>query len=167
MINENPSDAEYLTALQHRSQVYRSLHDSRIGREFKLVISTVTFFLVCVSAKLFGNIPETSQLLKKALPLYNIFTIAAFVFVCAMSFLYLRGSAGANDRNQKDAEVAEEVMVRYLEDSPPHDLRKHYREIDANKKLTAETRPNRYRWIWQWVVIVVGATFSFAIILFA
>jgi hypothetical protein len=167
MTNENSSDADYLKALQHRSQIYRSLHDSRIGREFKLVIYTVTFFLVCVSAKLFSNIPATSPLLSKTLPLYDIFTLAAFVFVCAMSFLYLKGSASANDRNQKDAEVAEDVMVRYLENSPPHDLRKQYREIDANKKLRAETRPNRYRWIWQWVVIVVGAAFSFAMILFA
>lgn len=167
MTNGNPSDAEYLAALQHRSQVYRSLHDSRVGREFKLAIYTVTFFMVCAAARLFGKIPPTSPLLTNTIPLYDVFTLAAFVFVCAMSFRYLKGSAGANDRNQKDAEVAEDVMARYLEDPPPHDLRKHYKQINENKTLTADTRPNRHRWILQWVVIVVGAVFSFAMILFA
>ena len=141
----------------------RALHEARIGREFKLVLSTITFFMVCAGAKLSGKLPVFT----KTVLLFDVIVVEAFVFVLIMSYLYLKGSAKANDRNQKAAEVAENVEDKYLEGAPPQDWRELYRKESKCKELPADKHPNRARWIGQWIAIFVGAGLSCVLILCA
>jgi len=160
MCQNSISDKERLDCLNHRSQIYRTLHDSRISREFRFVVLILTFFLVCIGAKLSGRIPNDN------FALLNSILLCTFALVCFLAYKYLKSSADANNWCQKEAEIAEDVALAYITEKENKNLIDLWKEINSSKTLLKATHPAKNRWKWQLYVVIGGALLSEIILLF-
>lgn len=166
MCSTSPIDC--LDALKHISTTNRQLHEARIRREFRLVITVLTFFAACVSAKFAGSIPTDGFLFNRLFSIFDILIWFAFSFIAYLAWRYLKSSADANAANQARAEVAEDVMQRCLEETGSIDIPKYQKEIEDKRKSegTVQTHPCRDRWKWQAWIVTLGAVISAILISF-
>jgi hypothetical protein len=130
-------------ALVFLSQTHRSLHEQRIKRSFKIIVSTLTFFVLCVAAKFAADTKlPTSEASFKAVVWI---TFIALWGVAAINFW---GSRGANMINQDIAQKAEDAIITHL----------------ADKKLIVLSPPNRnprkMAWLWEMLIVLGGAVAS-------
>ncbi len=160
MCHDKISDKERLDCLNHRSQIYRTLHDSRISREFRFIVLILTFFLVCIGAKLSGRIPNDNFLL------LNSILLCTFALVCFLAYKYLKISADANNWCQKEAEIAEDVVLAYITEKENKNLIVLWEKIEKSKTLSEATHPAKNRWKWQLYLVIGGALLSEIIIVF-
>ena len=134
-----------LDALRHLAESNRTLHGQRIDREFSVVTATLGFYggLVALTYTV-TSVPDN------ALFLGVVWLIS--LGLAFLVFLYLEGSGRANNANQAAAEWAEDTIARILEVSgiPGFPI--------------PEGHPNRYRWLWEVLIVVAGAIVSAALI---
>lgn len=139
MNSEKRLDKDIIEDLKFISQTNRSLHEQRIADEIKIVITTITLYVLSVGAKISaGNkFPENCS--------FN--TCVWFVFLIlpiAVSF-YLIGSDRANNINQKTAETAEDEIIAFIKKNNidfPNMRGKH---------------PNKHRvWLYIFVIFLVA-----------
>ena len=114
MTDNNPSlltkkDIEHLKFI---SETNRTLHNQRVRHELQVVIASVTFYVASLGFKLAKpNMFPTSFWGK-------IWVLVGFFVLAWTVFLYMRGSANANERNQKAAMNAEDLIVDLLKNRP-------------------------------------------------
>ena len=130
-------------ALVFLSQTHRSLHEQRIKRSFKIIVSTLTFFVLCVAAKFAADtkLPtsETS---------FNTVVWIIFIALSLVAAIDFWGSRRANEINQGIAQKAEDAIIAHL----------------ADKKLMVLSPPNRnprkMTWLWEMLIVLGGAAAS-------
>jgi len=163
MCSQEGLSKEDLDALAFLSQIHRGLHESRIGRELKVVVASITLFVVAAGVSCTGTVRLT-------LPMKGIVWLG-FACVVALVCRYMRGSAKANQRNQGLAEAAEDAVLRALMHKEVTEIELYERRFPL-KGLKAkdeqatdiERHPNWYRWLWQVVIVAVGAVLSAVLI---
>lgn len=128
-------------ALRGLSGTNRTLHGQRIDREFSVVTATLA---------LYGGTVALTYTLSPLLPSTPFLPIIWFTFVglAFLVLLYLDGSRRANEGNQIAAEWAEDTLAAILGHS------------GARGFPIPTGHPNRYRWIWEVVVVITGALIS-------
>ncbi len=145
-----------LQALISLSQTHRSIHEARIKREFTLVTAMVTFYTAAIAFR---------YSVGKQLPLddwtFLVGVLLYFGVLASAAWIYLRGSARANDYNQRVAENAEDEIVKILS-SANIDLLREVRRPSSERNSTENERrhPNRNRWRWQMSILVFSAVFA-------
>ncbi len=134
-----------LDALRHLAEANRTLHRQRIDREFSVVTATLGFYggLVALTYTV-TRVPDN------ALFLGAVWLVS--LGLAFLVFLYLDGSGRANTANQTAAEWAEDTMAKMLGDSGILGF------------PIPKGHPNRYRWVWEVLVVVAGAIASAAAI---
>jgi len=101
-----------IASLQKIGEENRKLHEQRIARELAVVLAAAGFYLGAVGLKIAypDNFPS------------GIFGILAVLLgFCALAFgvfVYLRGSASANEQNQLVAQKAEDLVLQILRTRP-------------------------------------------------
>lgn len=105
-----PINPKELDALKFLCETNRSIHNSRISRELKLVFALIPFFIVSTSYMILTYSPK--NFIEFLLLVLLLFLGYFVLFVAA--FCYLHGSAKSNLRNQELAETAEDQIVRVL-----------------------------------------------------
>lgn len=100
-----PSELEKLEANKFISQVHRSQVDERRKYEWKIVFTSLTFYVLCVAAKYKDGVifPNGS---KFKLIVWLIFLLLAFFVSLFLFYLHT-----ANNTNKKIAEKAENAII--------------------------------------------------------
>lgn len=123
------------------SETHRNIHERRKSQEFKVLVTSLSLYAVTCAAILSGKL-DTNQIASCATYLY-----IAFFSVAASACLYFIPIALANKVNlQEICHVAENQILNSLGIKEP------------NKN------PNRLAYIWQCVVVVLGAFVAAAIV---
>ena len=130
-------------ALVFLSQTHRSLHEQRIKRSFKIIVSMLTFFVLCVAAKFAADTKlPTSE------ASFNAVVWGTFFALWLAAAIDFWGSRGANMINQGIAQKAEDAIIAHL----------------ADKKLMVLSPPNRnprkMAWLWEMLIVLGGAAAS-------
>ena len=158
---------ELLEALKHLSTTNRSLHGARINREFRLMVITLTFFALCVSAKLTDKIPTTGPLFTNVFSFFDLFVCIVFIITVSLVWFYLKSSASANKGNQSRAEIAEDVIKFYIEEN--EELKKCDLLNEFKKRYDFKSQPNPHpcknQWLWEAIIITIWALFSVVFII--
>lgn len=128
-----------LNALIFISRTHRNIHSKRISQEFKLTVTILTFYML--SVKFVLSAPNYFDIRNCCL---ESLIWLIFIFIAVIAFIYLKGSAEANNINQKIAENAENEIMKSLKNDSidvnlyPHDYGAH---------------PNKDRWLLQTLII--------------
>lgn len=160
----DPEPIDLIAALKHLSTTHRQAHESRIGREFQLVITMLTFFVLCVAAKFAGHIQATGPLFKKILTIslsgFDFAIWLAFIILTFAACKYLSGSAQANRKNQAIAEAAEEGIELCVKGKDAATITVDLDKLIKSRESELENRsvhPCRGRWKLEASIIAVGA----------
>jgi len=106
-------DKEIVSALEFLSKTHRQLHDQRRKYEYKVFLTTLTFYVLCVGATYADTV---------RLPNHRGFYVA--IFIAFLLLVYLSSSMlarihGANWINIKSAELLEIEIVDIIEKRRP------------------------------------------------
>ena len=97
-----------LAGLKHLSSIHRGQFDERRKYEWKVLLSTLSFYVLPAFAKFSNNIklPE-GQIFKSAIWIF-------FLFLAIAAINYLRKFHKANDENKSRAQKAEEAIAKLI-----------------------------------------------------
>ena len=126
-----------LEALRHLAEANRVLHRQRIDREFSVVTATLAFYA--------GLVALTYTLSPTPSPLFVVAVWLVTLGLAFVVFMYLDGSGRANDVNQTAAEWAEDTIAQLVGDSGIRGF------------PIPRGHPNQFRWVWEALVVIVGA----------
>lgn len=143
-----------LDGLKHLSTTHRAIHEARIGREFKLVVTTLTFFAAVTTANLSGRIPDISSRPQCVFSCTDCILLILYIFVDYYSWRYLQTSSTSNEINQSIAEKAEDEIESVIN---CHVIKK-----EKNKAV----HPSEYRWKLEGWIIAACAIISYILITF-
>ena len=138
MSNEQKGQLK-LDALKFICESNRSIHEGRINRELKLVATLLPFFILSagfvISKILTVNIGQFFVLSFLLIFGYLIFFVA--------SYIYLHGSAEANERNHELAKIAEDEILVILDNEPINNVIKKFHDdnIDEKEKTLLQQKP--------------------------
>lgn len=165
----NNDSIDSINALIHLSNINRSIHKDRIQREFRFTIKIITFYLLCVSAKLTGNISTIGHIHSCRLHNHSflgcplLITIVIFLIVTlVISWWYLCTSAKSNAKNQRIAEIAENTIPKLLDGDKYKEFKKKYNCITKKNK---KSHPSKHRWVLEALSITLFAILSLMIII--
>jgi hypothetical protein len=121
-------------------ETHRGIHEERKKKEFKIVLTTLTFYAASVAAVLSKRFTLDCPKL--------VFFISTFLVLAGAASVYFSSSAGANEVNLKKlAQPAEDLILKSLNIDPP------------------KCNPMRWMWVWQAVVIWAGAILASVFVL--
>ncbi len=133
---ESPKDYDF-EALKFLSKTHRNLHQERIAKEFKLVITTLTFFVISVGAK-------CAELLPTDKDVFDYCVWGGFLALAFVAFVYIWQSSKANKLNQKAAEWVEDKII----------------DVFKEAVIGKNSHPCKARWLFEALIILVGAIIS-------
>jgi len=141
------NDDQFFDALQFISKTHRTLHNTRRDFEWKIFITTLTFYVLTVAAKLAGDLkfPVTNNAKT------TVWILA--IIVAVLSCIYLWLMHRANDVNKSIAELAENNL---MECSGVTGFIKNQSNVTKTKKRILGIN---WSFCWQFIII-----FSFAIV---
>lgn len=122
-----------LDALKYLADRHRSLHQSRIDKEFHLVISMLTLYAIAIGARFSTDLPKHSGF-------FVVCVWVALLTVAVAASVYLQQSASANRINQKAAERLEDMILPIFDEF----------EIPSG-------HPGAQRWMLQVLIVMLGA----------
>jgi hypothetical protein len=142
-------DTSRFDALKFISEQHRTLHDQRRRYEMKIVLTTISFYVLNVAALLSDKVSlPTGQPVKWAV-------WCCFLGLAGLTTTYLRQVHKANSYNKKMAEAAEGCLVSDLGDDA---LKSQYETMPGTP-----VRPD-WAWRWQAATIILFAAISAACI---
>ncbi len=193
MSNGTPlSITERIDILKSISRTNRKIHEGRIERELKFVITTLSFYAACVIIK---------YRLKDQINFDVIFDIIAWLAIIIIGFFvikYLMSSKQSNYINQSRAEYSENILLELLNDPDIDNSLKEHKINELINKLkqignaknppidskcccqtfieklnllwkdvqTDEGHPSKNRWLWQVIIVIFGAIISSTVIIY-
>jgi len=134
--NGSPKNYDF-EALKFLSDRHRNLHQERIAKEFKLVVTTLTFFVLSVGAKYTGRCPTDKDV-------FDYCVWGGFLALALVAFVYLWQSKKANRLNQKAAEWLEDKII----------------DVFKEASIGKNNHPCKARWFFEALIILVGAIVS-------
>jgi len=135
-------------ALVFLSQTHRSLHEQRIKRSFKIIVSTLTFFVLCVATKFAAD-----TRLPTGEDSFNAVVWITFMALSVGAAIDFWGSRGANKINQGIAEKAEDAIIAYLAD-------KKVMVLSPSILPPSNGNPRKMTWFWEMLIVLGGAAAS-------
>lgn len=162
-------DKERIDALKYISKNHRKIHEGRINRELKAVITTISFYAACVAIKLKLSINNINDVK------FNYAASLAIIIIAIFVYIYLKASGKSNNFNQALAEDSEEILLKSLGESNINnlsglfeDLSKRLKDpvefIKARQRINREYRPSANRWWWQAIIVISGAFIAIVLI---
>jgi hypothetical protein len=126
-------DKDRQDALIFLSQTHRALHERRIQRSFRIVISTLTLLGICVAAKFAAdsNWPKDDML-------FDFLVWVVFLGIWWLVLKDFSSSRDANNINQTIAQDAEDLIIDDLKISKP------------------KQNPRQKVWLWETMVVSLG-----------
>jgi hypothetical protein len=146
-----PIDPQLLEALEYTARTNREKHENRIGREFQVLVASLTLFVASVAVTFTEHFPENKEPFKWC-------TGFGFLAVAIGAFFYFKRSSEANDRDQAEAEAAEEEILAQLKSRTSRTFQ------DYLEKRPKSIHPNRWRWAWSAATVIAGAVLSLIVI---
>ena len=137
MSNSESTKKYDFDSLKFLSDRHRSLHQERIAKEFKLVITTLSFFVLFTGASYSKKLPTDDCVF--------VFCVwVGFLALSLVAFIYLWQSKEANKLNQKAAEWLEDKII----------------DVFNEASLGKNNHPSKSRWFLEALIILVGAIVS-------
>lgn len=142
---------DQLRALVFLSQTHRRLHEQRIKRSFRIIVSTLGFFALCAAAKF---APGANTKLPTGDCFFKAVVWITFGGLWGVAAIDFWGSRDANKINQQIAERAEGAVISYLN----FRLRLSGSQIGGIPK--PDRHPRRFAWVWETLIVLEGAVAS-------
>lgn len=169
---ENATD-QHLEILKYLSTINRNLHESRVGRELKVVVIVITFIVLTTAFKISGNMTQKGGFFSEYIISLSWFDITLLISIWLISyygFWYLKVSAKANEFNQNIAEKAENTLELYLMNTMSV-ISNLYKEAIGDGKNPSQIKngihPAERRWKIQSSVIFISAIICSIVITFS
>ena len=144
-----------LENLQFLSSTHRSLHDQRRKVEFKVLFTTLTFYIAVSGASLTGKAALPSS------PSFRLLVWLVFLIVAGISSVYLRRINSANQRNMTIAVNAENVIASVLASRGfPGLVPDEFQSKKESQSFGRRILPN---WLWQITIVTIFALAAAAI----
>lgn len=164
---------EKLECLKFISQIHRSQFTQRTKYEWKIVLTTLTFYVLSVVA-VYSNRITLSSIEFGGLASIDVRLIIAkmFLFLAAVIAAYLGYVHMGNNKNKTFAENAEHAIRDLLEDKMPQTLdiflleeSTHWVSWDKFSEKNPDGKGKRGRWGWIGQVVTIFVFASTTILL--
>ncbi len=145
-----------IETLKSLAQTHRELFAERVKIEYRIIFTTLTFFVLCIAGKYEFEIELVGTVL-------DIVIWVFFISLASVVTIYLNRLCFSNDLNLKIAENAENTIGKILDGTPPDKLTPFEKDKDEEEK--------EYRWYklfdnktWTWQLFKFLIIFFFAIV---
>ena len=164
---------EKLECLKFISQIHRSQFTERTRYEWKIVFTTLTFYVLSIVAVYSGQItlPSVESGILAFIVLRSI-VLGMFLGLATVIAIYLGYIHMGNNKNKTFAENAEHTIGNLLEDKMPQTLdmflleeSKHWVSWDKFWEKNPDGKRRRGRWGWIGQVVTIFIFASTAILL--